>query len=124
MARARSVVTLVEKRRSRRNDRNEGVRMRKVFEFGGIATAAVLVVFGVVAIVMGFSGRNPGGSSQKQKQLVGTPDMTPAGIAAEVKKAGLTGIELPTCSVAGKTVSSGATARCFAQYMRIHTLEA
>src|SRR6185503_20233831 len=33
-------------------------------------------------------------------------------------------VDLPTCSVAGKPVDNGARARCFAQYMRIHALEA
>ena len=32
--------------------------MRKVFEIGGLVAAAVLVVFGVVAIVMGVKGRS------------------------------------------------------------------
>ena len=50
--------------------------------------------------------------------------MTPSGIAAEAKKAGLTGVTLPTCSVAGLPVDSGNRARCFAEYMRIHALEA
>ena len=31
--------------------------MRKVFEIGGIVAAAVLVAFGVAAIVMGVNGR-------------------------------------------------------------------
>jgi hypothetical protein len=30
-------------------------------------------------------------------------------------------IDTPTCSVAGKLVDTGSEARCFAQYMRIHT---
>lgn len=34
------------------------------------------------------------------------------------------GVALPTCSVAGQKVDSGSRARCFASYMRIHTLEA
>jgi hypothetical protein len=50
--------------------------------------------------------------------------MTPALIAKEAKDANLTAFDLPTCTVAGQTVDSGSTARCFAQYMRIHTLEA
>ena len=33
-------------------------------------------------------------------------------------------MSLPTCSVAGVTVTNGAQARCFASYMRIHALEA
>jgi hypothetical protein len=98
--------------------------MRKGFEIGGLVAAAVLIAFGVVAIFMGFSGNNTVKSSIKQEQIVGSGDMTPAGIAAEAQKAGLTGITYPTCSVANDPITTGATARCFAQYMRIHTLEA
>jgi hypothetical protein len=98
--------------------------MRKALEIGGVLTAVVLVVFGVVAIAMGFQGSHTVKSSLQQEQIVGTPDMTPAGIKAEAKKAGLVNVTFPTCSIAGKAVDSGATARCFAQYMRIHTLEA
>ena len=60
----------------------------------------------------------------KQEKIVGSADMTPAGIEAEAKAAGLKNVSLPTCSVAGVTVASGADARCFASYMRIHALEA
>src|SRR5579862_4459493 len=98
--------------------------MRKVFEIGGIVAAAVLVAFGIAAIVMGFNGRSTVSSNLKQQQIVGTPDMTPAGITAEAQKAGLKNVSIPTCSVAGKLVNDGAKARCFAQYMQIHALEA
>jgi hypothetical protein len=60
----------------------------------------------------------------KDEQITGTADMTPSAIAAEAKKAGLTGVSLPTCSVANKPVDSGQRAKCFASYMRIHALEA
>ena len=53
--------------------------MRKVFEIGGIVAAAVLVAFGVAAIVMGVNGRSTVQSSLKLEQIVGSPDMTPAG---------------------------------------------
>ncbi len=33
-------------------------------------------------------------------------------------------LTIPTCSVANKPVEDGTTARCFAQYMKIHALEA
>ena len=36
--------------------------MRKAFQIGGLVAGAVLVVFGVVAIVMGVNGRNTVGS--------------------------------------------------------------
>jgi hypothetical protein len=98
--------------------------MRKVFEIGGIVAAAVLVAFGVAAIVMSVNGRSTVGSNLKQQQIVGSGDMTPAGITAETQKAGLKNVTIPTCSVANTTVTNGATARCFAQYMQIHALEA
>jgi hypothetical protein len=50
--------------------------------------------------------------------------MTPQAIKAEATKAGLTAVDLPTCTVAGTPVRNGSSARCFAQYMRIHALEA
>jgi hypothetical protein len=99
--------------------------MRRTFEIGGLIAAAVLIVFGVAAIVMGVNGRNTVNSSLKQEAIVGTPDMTKDAIAAEAKKAGLpTSITLPTANIAGKAITNGTLARDFATYMRIHTLEA
>jgi F0F1-type ATP synthase membrane subunit c/vacuolar-type H+-ATPase subunit K len=99
--------------------------MRKLFELGGLLAAGILILFGAAAIYMGVDGRSTVQSNIKQEQIVGSPDMTPAGIAKEAKAAKLpASIDLPTCSVAGKTVTNGGTARCFAQYMRIHALEA
>ena len=99
--------------------------MRKFFEIGGVVAAAVLIAFGIASIVMGMNGRDTVRHSLKQEQIVGTPDMTPAAIAAEAKKAGLpASIDLPTVAVAGKLVNNGDRARAFATYMRIHALEA
>ena len=97
---------------------------RKLFEWGGFAAGAVLVAFGVVAIIMGFNGRATVTDSLKLEKIVGSADMTPALIAKEAKAAGLTGVALPTVSVAGDPINSGPRARAFASYMRIHTLEA
>jgi hypothetical protein len=97
--------------------------MKKLFEFGGVAAGIVLVAFGVAAIVLGVNGKNTVASELKQQQIVGTPDMTPKGIAGEAQAAGLKNVALPTCSVAGLAVNNGDRARCFAQYMRIHALE-
>jgi len=101
-------------------------RMWKLFEWGGFAAGAILVAFGIVAIVMGFSGRSTVSDSLKQEQIVGSADMTPAAITAEAKQAGLNvaAISMPTVSVAGKAINSGPRARAFATYMRIHALEA
>jgi hypothetical protein len=100
--------------------------MRKVFEIGGVVAAAVLIAFGIAAIVMGFNGQSTVKNSLKQENIVGTPDMTPAAIKAEAKDAGLKidRITFPTTSVAGKQINNGDRAHAFAGYMRIHALEA
>jgi len=98
--------------------------MRKLFEIGGLVAAVVLMAFGIGAIVMSINGRNTVKDSLKLEQIAGTPDMTPAAIKAEGAKAGLKNVSYPTCSVAGQQINTGSRARCFASYMRIHTLEA
>jgi hypothetical protein len=113
--------------------------MRKFFEIGGVVAGAVLIAFGIAAIVMGMSGRSTVSDSLKQEQITGTPDMTPTAIAGEVtaakqaqqklfaqlKAGGSTmtpsAITTPSCSVANQLVDTGSEARCFAKYMRIHT---
>jgi hypothetical protein len=97
---------------------------RKLLKWGGFGAGAVLVAFGVVAIIMGFSGRATVADSLKLEKIVGSADMTPALIAKEAKDAGLVGVDLPTVAVAGQSINSGPRARAFASYMRIHALEA
>ncbi len=98
--------------------------MRKALEIGGLVAAVILIGFGVGTLVMSIHGRSTVQNSLKLEQIVGTPDMTPTAIKSEASKAGLKNIAIPTCTVANKAVTDGARARCFAQYMRIHTLEA
>ena len=98
--------------------------MKKVLEIGGFISGAILVAFGVAVIALGASGRSTVNSNLKQEQITGSPDMTPALIKVEAAKAGLTNISFPSCSVADKAITTGTSARCFAQYMRIHALEA
>ena len=100
--------------------------MRKFFEIGGLVAAAVLIAFGVVAIVMGVNGRHTVNSSLKNEYIVGTPDMTPAAIRVEAQKDGIAAsVTLwPTKSVANQKIDTGAKARVMAEYMRIHTLAA
>jgi hypothetical protein len=100
--------------------------MRKVLEIGGFVAAAVLIVFGITAIVLGFNGRQTVADNLKYQYIVGTPDMTPSAIKAEAQKAGIyDSVKIwPTTSVAGKTIDTGAEARAFAQYMNVHALEA
>jgi hypothetical protein len=98
--------------------------MRKFLEIGGFVSAAILIIFGVAVIALGVNGRSTVNSNLKQEQITGTPDMTPALIKTAMTEAKLTGVSAPSCSVAGKSVDTGSEARCFAQYMRIHALEA
>ncbi|HET6656743.1 MAG TPA: hypothetical protein VFG61_02485 [Gaiellaceae bacterium] len=97
---------------------------RKILEYGGVAAGVVMIAIGLVSLVLAIDGRNEVRSSLKQEAIVGSPDMTPDAIAKEAKEAGLpASIKLPTTSVANETIDTGAEARVFAQYMRIHALE-
>ena len=97
---------------------------KRVWSYGGVAASIVLLVFGVVSIVVAASGRTEVRNDIKREAVVGTPDMTPQAIKGEAAKAGLKDVSLPTCSVANQVINSGSRAKCFASYMRIHTLEA
>jgi hypothetical protein len=98
--------------------------MPRPFRLAGIIAGIVLVAFGIGAIVIGISGRHEVSTDVKREQIVGTPDMKPSLIAVAVKEAGLKDVTLPTCDVAGKPITNGGEAKCFASYMRIHALEA
>jgi hypothetical protein len=98
--------------------------MRRLLEYAGYAAAVVLVAFGIGALVLSIDGKSTVKDSLSQEKIVGSPDMTPDAIAAEAQKAGLSDVDLPSCSVAGENVDTGSEARCFASYMRIHALEA
>jgi hypothetical protein len=100
--------------------------MRKLLEVGGLVAGVVLVAFGIAAIALSVNGRNTIHDNLAFQGIVGSPDMTPAAIKTEAKEAGLnlSAIPLPTCSIAGQTVDNGTKARCFAEYMQVHALEA
>lgn len=100
--------------------------MKKALEIGGVIASVVLISFGFGAIAMGIDGSNTVEENLAQEQIVGTPDMTPEAIEAEVEEAGLSPAEisLPECSIAEEQVETGDEARCFAEYLRVHALEA
>jgi hypothetical protein len=100
------------------------VNARRVLQIGGIVSGVVLVAFGVVVIVLAINGRNTVHDELTAQQITGGEDMTPAGIKGEAARAGLKDVKLPTCDVAGELIDDGDSARCFAQYMNIHALEA
>ena len=89
-----------------------------------LTTALILVAFGVGAIVKGVDGRSTVSDSLKAERSQGEPFMSPDGIVARSKALGFTDFEAPTCSVASKAITTGADARCFAEYMRIDALVA
>ena len=94
-----------------------------LFKYAGIAASIVLIAFGIGSLVTGINGRSTVHDSLALEHITGTPDMTPAGIAAAVKGTKVASVALPTCSVAGKSIDNGTDAKCFASYMRIHALE-
>jgi hypothetical protein len=98
--------------------------MKKFFEMGGVIAGGLLVLFGIGAIVIGFTGRGEVRANINREAIVGSADMTPSAIKEEGTKAGLKNISYPTCNVAGKAITTGDQAKCFASYMRIHALEA
>ena len=100
------------------------MRRDQVFRWGGVVSGVVLVVFGIVVVVLALNGHHTVTTELKQQKITGTPDMTPQAIQAEGAKAGLKDVSYPTCDVAGQAIDTGSKARCFAQYMNIHALEA
>ena len=96
----------------------------RLLHLGALAVAAVLIAIGVGAVVKGIDGRTTVRDALAQEHVVGTPEFTPAAIAAKAREAGLRGVPLPSCSVAGKPITTGDDARCFAEYMRVDALAA
>jgi hypothetical protein len=96
----------------------------KFFRYAGIAASVLLIAFGIGMVVTGTSAQSTVNDNLAQEHITGTPDMTPTGIAAAVKESKLVGLTLPTCSVANAPINDGASAKCFASYMRIHALQA
>jgi hypothetical protein len=98
--------------------------MSKIFSIGGYLAAALLIVLGIALIVVGVVGRSYVQDQVQKENIVGSDDMTPDATEAAIEEAGLQNVSAPSCSVAGEDVETGKEAKCFADYMRIHTLEA
>jgi len=96
----------------------------RFFKYAGIAASIVLIAFGVGSTVTGFNGLSTVHDNLGLERITGSPNMNPTAIREETKAAGLTNVALPTCSVADQAIDNGSRARCFASYIRIHTLEA
>ena len=99
------------------------MRNRRILEIGGVVAGAVMIAFGIGALVMSVNARSTVSDELQAENIVGSADMNPTDIEAAMKEAGLEGVAVPSCDVAEQTIESGSDARCFAQYMRIHALE-
>lgn len=98
--------------------------MSKLFNLGGIIASIILIVAGIGTIAVSLSGKSEVRDKIEQEQIVGTPDMNPDDTRAAVEEAGIADrVDIPDCTVADKPVDDGETAKCFAEYMRIHALE-
>ena len=93
-----------------------------LLRFGGYAAGVILIIFGIATIAIGIAGKNTVEDELTQEKIVGSPDMSPEGIAPGIEEANLT-VDAPDCDVAEEPITTGSDARCFAQYMRIHALE-
>ena len=94
----------------------------KLLRLGGYAAGVILILFGIGTIVIGIAGKSTVEDELSRENIVGSPDMSPEGIAPGIEEAGLD-VDAPDCDVAEEPITTGSEARCFAQYMRIHALE-
>jgi hypothetical protein len=89
--------------------------MRRITNYGGIAAGLILIAFGAAALVMGVAGHGTVTDSLKQERIVGTTDMAPSAIKAELAKAGLKNVDVPSKSVANAKIDTAGKARTFAR---------
>src|SRR6188508_268367 len=86
------------------------MKRKRIWEIGGFAAGIVLILFGVVALIMGVSGYNTTRDAIKAEGITfGTADDPAVAKYAE--------------QWAGEQVTTGDQARAFAKIMREHTLE-
>ena len=96
--------------------------MNKLYVYAGIAASVVMIAIGIGSIVIGASGRDEVRDKIAIEGIVGTPDMNPDDTRSAVEEAGID-VDIPDCTVAEEQVDDGDSAKCFAEYMRIHALE-
>lgn len=81
---------------------------RRILEYGGWISGAVLIVFGIAAIAMGVNGRNEVRDQLAAQQITATPD------APELTDGALE---------SGEPIDTGGEAKEFATIMEHHALE-
>lgn len=94
----------------------------RFFTVGGIVASIVLVVAGIGTIAVATSGKSDVRDKLEAEGIEGGDDMTPELIREAIAEAGLEDVDEPDCEVAGEPVDDGDSAKCFADYMRIHAL--
>ena len=97
--------------------------MRRILKIGGLVAGVVMIAFGVGSIALGVDARSTVTTELKRELIVGSADMSPIEIQKAVQEGGLKNVPIPSCNVADQKIDTGADARCFAQYMRVHALE-
>ena len=97
---------------------------KRIWAIGGFVAGAVLILFGAAALYLGATSYQLVRDELSSENIVGGQDMSPEAIAAGVEEAGLEDVDLPECDVVDEEIDTGEEARCFAEYMRIHALEA
>ena len=95
----------------------------RLLKFGGLAAGVVLIIFGIASLAISIDAGMTVKDELSAEKIVGSPDMSPEGIAPGIEEAGLEDVEIPDCDVAEEEIDTGNEARCFSQYMRIHALE-
>src|SRR6185436_13278227 len=92
------------------------MRGGRIWAIGGFVAGAVLIVFGVAALYLGVTSYQLVQDELAKEKIVGSPDMSPEGIAPGIEEAGLEDVDAPDCDVVDEEIDTGEEARCFASY--------
>ena len=81
----------------------------RLFKFGGLAAGIVLILFGIGSLAISIDAGMTVKDELSAEKIVGSPDMSPEGIAPGVEEAGLEDVEIPDCDVAEEEIWTRAT---------------
>ena len=68
----------------------------------------ILIIFGIGTIAIGIAGKNTVEDELSQEKIVGSPDMSPEGIAPGIVEANLS-LDAPDCDVAVEPIKNPVT---------------
>ena len=72
----------------------------RLLKFGGLAAGIILILFGIGSLWLSIDSRMTVQDELSAEKIVGSPDMSPEGIAPGIEEAGLEDVEVPDCDVA------------------------